>query len=152
MANDLSRYIPRVDQIPFIHDQKASTIALATVGTVVTLSAALVVLDYNQWVAFGSGGTPPTPSGYWRMTKLRWRRFWSSDDLRDATPLANVEGPEYLTKELPVKTGSRPKMMARTMPQRQRPEPLDAAIKDRVQSIPKRFCEAHPDILVLDLS
>ena len=129
----------------------AYTAALATIGTFAALSAAWVVRDYNQWVAFGSGGTPPTPSGYWRMTKFRWRMFWSSDDLRDASPL-DAEGPTYLTRQLPQRQGQRPQIVARTMPQRQRPEPLDAAIRERLHDIPAKYCKEHSQVLTLDLS
>lgn len=107
--------------------------------------------DSNEWVEFGSGGTPPTPSGYWRMTKFRFRRFWSSDDLRDPSPLSN-EGRKYLSRELPQRSGKRPQIVSRTMPQRQKPEPLDDAIRERVHNLPKKFCEEYPDILKLDLS
>ena len=154
MASQLSDYIsiPNLSNIRNIDARAATTTALATVGTLTALTSAWVVRDYNQWVSFGSGGTPPTPSGYWRMTKLRWRAYWLNDDMRDASKLTNAEGPSNLTRALPQREGEPPKILARTMPQRQRPEPLDSQVKERVHSIPKRFCAEHPDILVLDLS
>lgn len=46
-------------------DAKAAASAvLTTACAVAAMSAIWVVYDYNQWVAFGTGGTPPTPSGY----------------------------------------------------------------------------------------
>lgn len=163
-------------------DAKATaTAAFAAVGTFAVLSAAWVVYDYNQWVAFGTGGTPPTPSGYvslplplrasyisqraeysqsnvrslltllqWRMTKFRWRMFRSSDDLRDASKI-EASGPTYL-RNLPLRAGQRPRIVARTMPQRQQPEKIDPAVRERVHNLPKKYCDQHPQFLTLDLS
>ena len=152
MTSQVSSYLPDLSNIRNIDARSASTAAAATVGTFAALSAAWVARDYNQWVSFGSGGTPPTPSGYWRMTKLRWRAFWSGDDMRDAAVLATADGPKNLTRSLPQREGERPKILSRTMPQRQKPEPLDTSIRERVHAIPSKFCKEHPDILVLDLS
>lgn len=154
MASQLSDYIsiPNISQLRNIDARSATTVAAATVGTLTALTSAWVIRDYNQWISFGSGGTPPTPSGYWRMTKLRWRAYWLDDDMRDASKLSTAEGPKCLTKPLPQREGGRPKILARTMPQRQQPAPLDPAVKERAHSIPSRFCAEHPDILVLDLS
>src|ERR1700761_454714 len=145
MTSQISAYLPDLSNIRNMDARSASTAAAATVGTFAALSAAWVVRDYNQWVSFGSGGTPPTPSGYWRMTKLRWRAYWSGDDMRNTSSLATADGPKNLTRSLPQKQGQRPKILARTMPQRQQPEPLDPKIRERLHGIPAKFCKDHPD-------
>ena len=150
MASQLSGLLSDVD-IRALDVRTKSTAAVATVATVAALGTAWIVRDYNEWVAFGSGGTPPTPSGYWRMTKIRWRQYWSSDDMRDASSLSN-ESPRYLNRDLPQREGKRPQIVPRTMPQRQKPEPLDAAIKERLHNLPAKYCKDYPQILVLDLS
>lgn len=120
MAAQLSSYLPSNLNLHSIDARVASTTTLATFGTIAALSAAWVTLDYTQWKAFGTGGTPPTPSGYWRMTKIRWHQYWSADDMRDASPLSD-EGQRYLKEDLPTRQGNRPQIVGRTMPQRQKP-------------------------------
>lgn len=149
MSSQLSDYLPNIRNMD---TRSTPVVVTATVGTITALTAAWVIRDYNQWVSFGSGGTPPTPSGYWRMTKLRWRAFRSGDDMRDASPLATADGPRNLTRSLPKRDGDRPQILARTMPQRQRPEPLDPKVRERVHGLPAKFCKEHPDVLILDLS
>lgn len=85
------------------------------------------------------------------MTKFRWKMFRSSDDLRDATPLSN-EGRKYLSSELPQREGERPQIVARTMPQRQKPQQLDEKVREKLFNIPKKYCDEHPQLLTLDLS
>ncbi|KAK3700779.1 hypothetical protein LTR37_015751 [Vermiconidia calcicola] len=150
MASHLSTYIPSLPSN--LRSMDTRTASLATIGTLTALTSAYIVRDYNQWVSFGSGGTHPTPSGYWRMTKLRWRAYWSGDDMRDPAPLFNVDGPQFLRGDLPQRKGNRPQILARTMPQRQKPEALTPTVKDRLHAIPAKYCNEHPDILTLDLS
>ena len=151
MASQISTYVPDLDQLHSIDTRQASKAALATVGTVAALGTAWVIRDWNQWVAFGTGGTPPTPSGYWRMTKLRWRSFWSNEDMKDTSSLSG-EGPKYLTEELPQRQGKRPQIMARTMPQRQKPEDIDPAVQERLHALPAKYCKENQDVIVLDKS
>lgn len=86
------------------------------------------------------------------MTKLRWRSLRSGQDMRDTAPLKNVDGPQFLPNDLPARSGSRPKIVSRTMPQRQHPAHLDSHLQGRLHAIPSTFCAAHPDILHLALS
>ena len=134
-----------------LDSRTAATAVLATTAAIATLSAVFIVHDYNQWVSFGTGGTPPTPAGYRKMTKFRWKMFWNRDDLRDPSPLSD-DGKKYLTRGLPQRQGTRPQIVARTMPQRQKPEPLDAAVRERLHNLPKKFCKEYPKSLELDLS
>ncbi|KAK3686668.1 hypothetical protein LTR37_019599 [Vermiconidia calcicola] len=150
MTSHLLSYIPSLPSN--LRSVDARTASLATIGTLTALTSAYIVRDYNQWISFGSGGTPPTPSGYWRMTKLRWRAYWSGDDMRDPAPLFNVDGPQFLSSELLQRRGERPQILARTMPQRQKPEVLTPSVKDRLHGIPAKYCNENPDILTLDLS
>ncbi|OAP61571.1 hypothetical protein AYL99_03774 [Fonsecaea erecta] len=105
-----------------VHARPRQTAATAT-AVALTLSLAWVLNDFHAWKSFGTGGTPPTWAGYWRMTKLRLNRMmlFGKDNLADPSPLSS-SGPRYLDPvALPVREGTRPPTMARTMPQRQVP-------------------------------
>ncbi|KAF2718445.1 hypothetical protein K431DRAFT_230797 [Polychaeton citri CBS 116435] len=122
-------------------------------ASISAFSTAWVYWDFSDWKAFGTGGTPPTWQGYWRMTKLRLLCAFSNDNLRDPSPLnKDKKSKSFLPSPLPVRQTPRPKMLARTMPQRQEPEPLDSTIRARLHDIPKKFVESRSDVLVLDLS
>lgn len=133
-----------------------TTAALATAGTSLALFAAWVIRDYYAWTAFGTGGTPATPAGYWRMTKIRIARAFAKDDLADGRSLS-VIGPKYLAIDLPDRNAAkraRPVSMARTMPQRQVPSatPLAEDVRAAVHALPEKYCAQLPDRLRLDRS
>ena len=71
--------------------------------------------------------------------------------MRDTSKLSD-DGPKFLHKELPQRRGDRPRIMSRTMPQRQIPDPLDAVVKERLHALPAKFSREHPDVLILDKS
>ncbi|ETN36487.1 uncharacterized protein HMPREF1541_08765 [Cyphellophora europaea CBS 101466] len=124
----------------FLSQQRPIHLVAATALTTTSLLAAWVVMDYNAWREFGTGGTPPTWAGYWRMTKIRFNRLLASDDLRDPSPLDASAGPRYLPADFDQKrrVGPRPRIMARTMPQRQVPykkSDFDDGVEARVQSM-----------------
>lgn len=135
----ISSQLSNVSQI--LSQQRPTHIAAATALTTGTVLAAWVVSDYNAWTAFGTGGTPATWAGYWRMTKIRFNRALSSDDLRDASPLDASKGPRYLPEgfEQNVRQGARPRIMARTMPQRQVPF-KDSEVDDGVAARVADLC------------
>lgn len=153
MDNSFFRF-PRtfLDRVTAHFNSQSTT---ANVLTATTASAALfaawVVSDYHAWKALGTGGTPPTPQGYVRMTKWRLIRAFSFDSLRDPSKLS-PEGPSYLNIWLPNRSKSRPKTQSRPMPQRQVPVKLDEAVKHRLHALPKKYCKEHPTLLKLDLS
>lgn len=128
--------------------------AITSAAVAVSLSLAWVLNDFRAWKAFGTGGTPPTWSGYWRMTKLRVNRFllFGKDSLADASHLSSA-GPSYLDADkVPVRQGERPPTVARTMPQRQVPyKTHDVAplVADRVRDMMATLAAQHPDILDL---
>jgi len=132
--------------------------AITTSAVAVTLSVAWVVSDFHAWRAFGTGGTPPTWAGYWRMTKLRVNRalLFGADDLADASPLSATSGPQYLdANTLPARDGPRPKIMARTMPQRQVPYAAGVVppdVVDRVANMMGALSMLHDDLLDLRAS
>lgn len=136
-------------------DRLAAQSTATNILTATTASAALfaawVWSDYHAWKGLGTGGTPPTPQGYMRMTKLRLIRAFSFDSLRDPSKLSQ-EGPSYLNIWLPNRSKSRPKTQSRTMPQRQVPVKLDEAVKQRLHALPKKYCKENPTLLKLDLS
>ena len=80
------------------------------------------------------------------MTKLRVKHNLSGPDLLDPSYL-DTDGPSHLKKPLPKREGSRPKIMPRTMPQRQRPESIDPSTRTTLQSLMQTIAAAHPDVL-----
>jgi hypothetical protein len=79
------------------------------------------------------------------MTKFRVNHLLSGPNLLDPSYLS-TDGPSYLKSELPKRTGSRPQIMPRTMPQRQRPEKIDASTRNTLQSLMTTLANAHPDV------
>lgn len=122
-----------------------------TIGGAAILGVSWTVWDFQEWKNFGTGGTPPTWAGYWRMTKFRINRLMSSDNLRDPSPL-NKDGPRYLKAPLKPREGGRPRIMSRTMPQRQHPGEIDAQAKQRVQSMMQTLAQKHPELLEIKKS
>jgi hypothetical protein len=133
----------------YLRSLNPRTTSAAIIATAAALTTTWILIDYYQWTSFGTGGTPPTPSGYWRMTKLRWKAFRSGHDLRDASVLTGAAGPQFLPEDLPTRAGPRPKILSRTMPQRQQPEPLDSVLQERLQKLASTICSMHSDILTL---
>ena len=88
------------------------------------------------------------------MTKLRFNAMLSNDDMRDPTPL-NSDGPKYLPADFAMKhkrEGQRPKMVSRTMPQRQHPfrnGDVEVGVKQVVGSMMQTFYAGHTQLLVL---
>ncbi|OJJ98134.1 hypothetical protein ASPACDRAFT_1858145 [Aspergillus aculeatus ATCC 16872] len=125
---------------------------LVVTGLCVTAIVGLVwtVNDFREWKAFGTGGTPPTWAGYMRMSKLRARRaLTKNNNLRDPAPLQKT-GPSYLpTGTLPLRSGPRPRMMPRTLPQRQYPEPIDPSVQARLRALVRDLATAHPELFDL---
>jgi hypothetical protein len=80
------------------------------------------------------------------MTKIRIAHNLSSNNLLDPTPLSKT-GPSYLHAPLPPRAGARPKIMHRTMPQRQHPEPIEPATRTTLQSLMRTIAAAHADLL-----
>ena len=85
------------------------------------------------------------------MTKLRVKFALSGANLLDVSTLKD-DGPSYLKAPLPQRSGPRPTIMPRIMPQRQRPEAIDEATRARLQSLVKEMASAHPDLLEVKLS
>jgi hypothetical protein len=80
------------------------------------------------------------------MTKIRISHTLSSNDLLDPSPLSK-DGPSYLTSPIPTRTGPRPKIVSRTMPQRQYPESIDPQTRVKLQGMMKDLASAHQEIL-----
>jgi Family of unknown function (DUF5519) len=84
--------------------------------------------------------------GYWRMTKIRVKHNLSSNDLYDASSFPDF-GPSYLGAPLPKRSGSPPKIISRTMPQRQHPEPIPPSTSTSLQTLMSRIASVHPSLL-----
>jgi hypothetical protein len=125
-----------------------STPALTAILGAAVLSTSWVLYDFHAWKDFGTGGTPPTWAGYWRMTKLRVNAIMHPDDLTDPSPLSEA-GPKFLKSPLPQREGQRPKNMPRIMPQRQRPEGIDEKAREKLQSLIHVLGEEHAELLVV---
>ncbi|KXX73143.1 hypothetical protein MMYC01_203426 [Madurella mycetomatis] len=110
------------------------------------LGIAWTVNDFLAWKAFGTGGTPPTWSGYIRMTKFRLNHLLTRPDLLDPSPLSPT-GPSYLRSPLPARAGPRARIMPRTMPQRQVPEPIAPETRARLQGLVRQLAGEHPGLL-----
>lgn len=129
----------------------ASAAALVTILGLWTLS------DYREWCAFGTGGTPPTWKGYWRMTTIRIRRMLSlgRDSLTDHSQLSSAS-PRYLDDSVfPVRAGERPALMSRTMPQRQQPYPhgqIPIQVQSRVRRMISAYGSMYAELLQVEAS
>lgn len=80
------------------------------------------------------------------MTKFRLYHLFSGSDLLDVSPHPTT-GPSYLVAPLPPRSGPRARIMPRIMPQRQVPEPIDAATRERLQNLVRQLADAHPQLL-----
>lgn len=125
--------------------------AIAGSSVLVALTLAWLIHDFNAWVAFGTGGTPPNLQGYLKITKFRILRALSGDSLRDASKLP-TNGLSYLGRPLPRRQGPSPYILSRTLPQRQSPAPLDKDIYDRLHGLPAMYAKKYPELLILDKS
>ena len=86
------------------------------------------------------------------MTKLRIRQALSNNDLLDASVLQQT-GPSYLpSASLTPRSGPRPHIIPRILPQRQRPEPIPPATLSRLHSLIPSLASAHPDLFELSPS
>ena len=127
------------------------TAAITGISTALILGAFWAFADKQRWEAFGTGGTPPTWAGYWKVQKLGFFRLMSKENLRDHAQL-NSEGPRHLSNKLPNREGSRPQINHWTLPQRQAAEVIEAAVLTRLQELPQKYANRHPDILYVGLS
>lgn len=132
--------------------QSPTRLATTTLAATSTLIAAWVLIDYNSWTAFGTGGTPPTWAGYWRMTKIRINHKLSGPDLRDASALDANKGPRYLPagfEKNRCKT-PRPRIVSRTMPQRQVPyrkSDMEDGVQARIDCLCATLALRYPELL-----
>ena len=138
----------------YISQQSSPRLAAASALATTTLVAAWVLSDYHAWTSFGTGGTPPTWSGYWRMTKMRVNHALSGPDLRDASSLDANQGPRYLPdafEQSPRQT-PRPRIVSRTMPQRQIPlkkSEMGDGVRARVDGLCATFALKYDDLVYL---
>lgn len=154
MDSTISAITRQYDRLGLSINQNPRQASATASAVAVTLSLVWVLKDFYDWKSFGTGGTPPTWAGYWRMTKIRFNRalLFGKDDLSDPTPLSSA-GPKYLdANTIPAREGSRPGIMARTMPQRQIPfksGTVDPGVEDRVKDMMATFAAKHSSIIEL---
>ncbi|EED15336.1 conserved hypothetical protein [Talaromyces stipitatus ATCC 10500] len=116
------------------------------VAVAAVLGTAWMIHDYKEWRALGTGGTPPNVFGYCRMTISRIVFAYHIPRQTDPNTLSN-NGPSYIKASIPLRSGGRPKIMPRILPQRQVPEPIDPLVKEKLMSLMRRLASKHPDIL-----
>ncbi|KAK0702790.1 hypothetical protein B0H67DRAFT_604476 [Lasiosphaeris hirsuta] len=124
----------------------ASRPVLTSLCATAILGIAWAVNDFLAWKAFGTGGTPPTWSGYVRMSKFRLNHLFSGPDLLDPSPHSTT-GLSYLRSPLPARAGGRARIMPRIMPQRQVPEPIDPETRTRLLGLVRRLADTYPAVL-----
>jgi hypothetical protein len=88
------------------------------------------------------------------MTKIRFGRLTSSDDLRDPSPLSADAGPRYLPEGFEQKRREvpRPQIMGRTMPQRQIPykvSEVEAGVNDRISGLCASLTQRYDKLVFL---
>ncbi|CAG8050717.1 unnamed protein product [Penicillium nalgiovense] len=124
---------------------------IETGWTVVRKSSISVGLELTS--TLGTGGTPPTISGWLKMNKLRLvttLNYLCGEDLRDASALPRT-GPQYL-RSLTIRPGGHPCLRPRTLPQRQFPEPIQPQAREVLFGLMKHLHSKYPDTLSLSLS
>ena len=124
---------------------------LASSSLIVAVAIGWMIRDYNAWINFGTGGTPPNLQGYWKITKFRILRAFSGDSLTDVSKLPS-NGSSYLSRSLPRRQGTPPKIISRTLPQRQYPAKLDSDVYRRLHALPAKYAEKYPDLLTISPS
>ena len=128
--------------------------ALTVAPLFLTLCLTWILYDFRAWKSFGTGGTPPTWPGYWRMTKIRINRILSfgKNDLRDPSPLSG-NGPRFLeASSIDTRNGDFPRVMSRTMPQRQVPykaKEVGYGVADRMTKAIGKIAAAYPELVDL---
>lgn len=121
--------------------------ALAMTGAVVTAAGAIwAVKDYRAWVALGKGGLPANVFGWAVASYFRLRR----NDPLDVSTLADT-GSGTLSDILG-RNGSRPRMAAWPIPNRQLDQPIDAAMRTRLSAAFDAQADRRRDLLEYRLS
>ncbi|KAH8703534.1 hypothetical protein BGW36DRAFT_369478 [Talaromyces proteolyticus] len=115
------------------------------IGTGV-LGSVWIINDYNEWVAFGTGGSPPNPFGYFRMTLLRIMFAYHIPNQTNHNTISDGE-PSYLKTSIAPRAGGGPKMMPRILPQRQVPEFIDPSTENYLMKLVNEIGRAHPDLV-----
>jgi hypothetical protein len=129
-------------------------------------AASLVARDYQRWLSLGVGGVPSTPRGWFKVTKLRFKKR----EARDPAAFATIGGGPHdraWLQDLPRRAGERPAVWPYPVPHRQASQPgtphgraraLDifdecAARDPATVTYRKSFFEKHGDALtVVDTS
>ncbi|KAK4154720.1 hypothetical protein C8A00DRAFT_32458 [Chaetomidium leptoderma] len=101
----------------------------------------LIHNDYLNFLKLGPGGTPPTPSGYARLT---WYRLFTLRDPFRAPPRdPSQQPPTGILSDLPYRPGPRP-IVAGLAPQRQLNQHGSQRASDRLQHALEALSARHP--------
>ena len=83
-------------------------------GGIAAAGLGWAIADYRAWRALGPGGLPGSPSGWWRMTRLRMAK---RDPL--ACPPRDADASMATLEDLPYRRGARPRVAPHPVPHRQ---------------------------------
>jgi hypothetical protein len=104
--------------------------------------ALLIHNDYLNFLKLGPGGTPPTPSGYARLT---WYRLFTLRDPFSAPPADPAQTPKAgILADLPYRPGPRP-IVAGLAPQRQLNQHGSLAMTERLKAAVTALAGRAPD-------
>jgi hypothetical protein len=104
--------------------------------------ALLIHNDYLNFLKLGPGGTPPTPSGYARLT---WYRLFTLRDPFSAPPADPAQTPQTgILTNLPYRPGPRP-IVAGLAPQRQLNQHGSLPMTERLKAAVTALARRAPD-------
>ncbi|KAF2706174.1 hypothetical protein K504DRAFT_536427 [Pleomassaria siparia CBS 279.74] len=119
---------------------------MASSFVIATLCVAGLALwaDFKSWKRSGTGGTPPTFSGYLRIRRWGLYLFCKRQNLLDSSSISS-RGPEYLSsKSIPLRSGTHPKLTRWTLPQRQHSEPITPDAFTTLSTLMQDFANTRP--------
>ncbi|KAF2003643.1 hypothetical protein P154DRAFT_532023 [Amniculicola lignicola CBS 123094] len=92
----------------------------------------------------GTGGTPPTFQGYFKIRRWGLYLIYKRRDLLDVSEIPD-EGPAYLTPgSIPQRAGDRPKPTRWALPQRQHKEPITPKAHEHLFNLLPPFATKSP--------
>ncbi|KAF3008592.1 hypothetical protein E8E13_007628 [Curvularia kusanoi] len=109
-----------------------------------TVAVLAIYYDFKSWQNYGTGGTPPTFQGYLKIRRWGLYLLYKRQDLFDPLPIPDT-GVAYIKPgKVLERTGSPPKTIRWTLPQRQYPEPITKSALDELTNLMQAFASTAP--------